>query len=72
MNLDHLTCKIQYAIRSKIGSTKNQDHNAEGQREGAGRPKKPWLGSPEPVSPPTGSRSFSKVTEIHYTKKLIF
>jgi len=48
----------------KTGSTNKQGHNAAGQREGAGRPKKPWLVSPEPDSTPTTSRGFSQVTEI--------
>jgi len=48
----------------KTGSTNKQGHNAGGQREGAGGPKKPQLVLPEPDSTPTASRGFSQVTEI--------
>jgi len=48
----------------KTGSTNKEGHNAGGRREGAGRPKKPRLVSPEPDSTPTASRGFSEVTEI--------
>jgi len=46
------------------GSTNKQGHNAGGQREGAGRSKKPQLVSPEPDATPTASRGFSQVTGI--------
>ena len=46
----------------KPGSTNQQGHNAGGQREGAERPKKPWLVPPEPDSTPAASKGFSQVT----------
>ena len=46
----------------KPGSAKKQGHNAGGQREGAERPKKPWLVPPEPDSTPAASKGFSQVT----------
>ena len=48
----------------KLGSTNKQGHNAGGQREGAGRPKKPRLVPPEPDSTPAATRGFSQVTGL--------